>query len=295
MRGVERPGTQTSDYSSSVSGPQFGDRGPRQPETDPIAAVRAGLTKVESLTLVIPSHNESGSLGKVVLEYWANRPRGVALEILVVDDASNDDTPESLGSLQKVLPIRVIRNPVSLGFGGALKVGMAHTHTPWVAFTDADGQYDSRDLPILIAVLESGHDLALGWRTRRADPFLRTAISVGFRALLFIFFRHAARDPTTSLRAGRTEAIQSVAARTRYMNGSFWNEFLIRWRLEDLSYAEVPIRHLPRMNGKSKVASTGLVSKAAAQQFIALLRVWRELHRPQRTVGASSALAPDGP
>jgi glycosyltransferase involved in cell wall biosynthesis len=253
--------------------------GPLRPATTPASRLRAPPVRVEALTLIVPSHNEGDSLGTVVREFWADRPRGVALEILVVDDASTDGTPEVLAALQKEFPVRVIRNPVSRGFGGALKVGIANTRTPWVAFTDADGQYDPRDLPILVAVLESGKDLALGWRTERADPFIRTAISVGFRSLLFLFFRHAARDPTTSLRAGRTDAIRNVAARTRYMNGSFWNEFMIRWRNDSLSFGEIPIRHLPRLVGKSKVASRSRIGKVSAQQFIALLRVWREFHR----------------
>jgi dolichol-phosphate mannosyltransferase len=252
---------------------------------------RAPVVRVNELTLVIPSHNEADSIAHVVRECWADRPRGVALEILVIDDASTDATPRVLRELQSEIPIRVIRNPVSRGFGGALKVGIANTRTPWVAFTDADGQYDPRDLPILLAVLESGNDLALGWRTQRADPFVRTAISVGFRGLLFLFFHHAAHDPTTSLRAGRTEPIRKVASRTRYMNGSFWNEFMVRWRAENYTFAEVPVRHLPRYQGRSKVASRSVISKVSAQQFIALLRVWREFHRNAATAATRPTTA----
>jgi dolichol-phosphate mannosyltransferase len=257
--------------------------------------IRAPAIRVEALTLVVPSHNEAGTLAEVLRECWADRPRGVEMEILVVDDGSSDTTPEILAALQSEIPLRVVRNPVARGFGGALRVGIENTRTPWVAFTDADGQYDPRDLPILLAVLESGKELALGWRTERADPFVRTAISVGFRGMLFLFFQHAAHDPTTSLRAGRTEAIRSVAERTRYMNGSFWNEFMIRWRAEGRSFGEVPIRHLPRADGRSKVASRSLIGKVAAQQFIALIRVWREFHRSLVPAALPSPLGAEVP
>ncbi|MCI4327575.1 MAG: glycosyltransferase family 2 protein [Thermoplasmata archaeon] len=261
--------------------------------SSPSRRARPPVVRVDELTLIVPSHNEAESIRHVLRECWADRPRGVAMQILVVDDASTDDTPKILRELQSEFPIRVIRNPVSRGFGGALKVGIANTRTRWVAFTDADGQYDPRDLPILLAVLESGNELALGWRTQRADPFVRTAISVGFRGLLFLFFHHAAHDPTTSLRAGRTETIRNVAARTRYMNGSFWNEFMVRWRAENYSFAEVPVRHLPRYQGKSKVAARSVISKVSAQQFIALLRVWREFHRDATNGTSLPALAGD--
>ncbi|MCI4324309.1 MAG: glycosyltransferase family 2 protein [Thermoplasmata archaeon] len=249
---------------------------------------------MDALTLVVPSHNEAETLSTVLREWWKLRPRDVAMEILVVDDASTDSTPAVLERLREELPLRVVRNSRSQGFGGSLKVGIANARSPWLAFVDADGQYDPRDLPVLLAVLESGKELALGWRTERADPFVRIAISIGFRGVLFLFFQHAAHDPTTSLRAGRTETIRDVASRTRYMNGSFWNEFMVRWRAEGHSFAEIPIRHRARLLGKSKVASRSLIGKVAAQQFIAILRVWREFHRPPGAGSTPMTSAPAG-
>ena len=41
------------------------------------------------LTLILPSHNEAPSLGGVVRQWWDQRPPGVDLEILVVDDAEH--------------------------------------------------------------------------------------------------------------------------------------------------------------------------------------------------------------
>lgn len=278
------PGTGSDELSET--GAELPSAGPTElPDEAPLSR-RAPVVPVDRLTLVIPSHNEAPSLAAVLRECWADRPRGVDLRFLVVDDASTDSTPAVLRALQAELPIQVVRNPKSLGFGGSLKVGIAHTETPWVAFNDADGQYDPRDLPMLLAALESGNDLALGLRTRRADPFVRIAISVGFRAVLFLLFAHAPRDPTTSLKAGRTAEIRQVAARTRYMNGSFWNEFMVRWRADGYSFLEVPVHHRPRLVGTSKVAAGSLLSKLATQQFIALVRVWREFHSPTRALAA---------
>jgi dolichol-phosphate mannosyltransferase len=269
--------------------------GPAAASTPRTRPSRTAASRVDALTLVIPSHNEAASIGSVVEEWWESRPRGLDFEILVVDDASTDDTPQILDALRPTIPLRVVRNSVAQGFGGALRVGIAHTRTPWVAFTDADAQYDARDLPVLVAVLESGNELALGWRTHRADPFVRTAISVGFRAVLFMFFRHAAHDPTTSLRAGRTDRIRTIARETRYMNGSFWNEFMVRWRAEGMGFAEVPVRHLPRYRGSSKVAASSVMGKLATQQFIALLRVWREFHRGSRAASVGLPVSERSP
>jgi glycosyltransferase involved in cell wall biosynthesis len=214
----------------------------------------------------------------------------------VVDDASDDDTLRVLGELEPRMAITSIRNPTRLGFGGALRVGINHATTKWVAFTDADGQYDPHDLPRLMSALSAGADLSLGLRSPRADSFLRKTISIGFRGLVYLFFNLRMKDPTTSLRAGRTEQIRGVARQAQFMNGSFWNEFMIRWTRAGFSFVEVPVRHYRRHAGQSKVAAGAQIARTSVQHFIALLRIWRELHRlelPGSSVPRSSSKAPE--
>jgi len=247
------------------------------------------------ITVVIPTRDEASTLAPVLREWWERRPSGVPYELLVVDDASADRTPEILRELSSEIPFRVVRNPSSLGFGGSLRVGIRHASTDWVTFTDADGQYDPRDLPKLMDALTAGSDLATGWRAPRADPFHRIAISVGFRGLLYAFFDLRSRDPTTSLKAGRTDSVRTIADSVRYMNGSFWNEFMIRWTRAGHSYSEVTIRHRPRKDGKSKVAGGGLLLQVSVQQLIALLRTWREFHRSPGIESPSPEPVPSKP
>jgi len=239
----------------------------------PESVVRGGLT------LILPSHNEAPSLRRVVREWWDLRPPGLDLQILVVDDASSDDTPTILEELATEMPVRAVRNPVQLGYGGSLRVGILHTRTDWLALCDADGQYDPNDLPKLLSNISDENVLANGWRVQRADPFVRIAISIGFRGLLATFFRARIKDPTSALKVGRTEHFRDVAEKVRYMNGSFGNEFMIRWLRAGHSVMPVPVRHLPRQEGSSKIVSRGLVSRVSVQQLIALVRLWREFHR----------------
>ena len=250
--------------------------------------------ELDGITLVIPSRNEATSLGPVLRNWWSERPTGVPFSILVVDDASDDDTPRVLSSLEPEMAVTSIRNPTRLGFGGALRVGIDRTATKWIAFTDADGQYDPRDLPRLISVLSAGGDLATGLRSPRVDSIFRKTISIGFRGLVSMLFDLRMRDPTTSLRAGRTERIRGVASRARFMNGSFWNEFMIRWTRAGYSFVEVPVRHYRRRSGQSKVAASGELARVSVQHMIALLRIWSELHRlelPGSPASSSSSRA----
>jgi glycosyltransferase involved in cell wall biosynthesis len=244
--------------------------------------------RVEDLTLVIPVRDEAGVISQVVREWWDARPCDSRMAIIVVDDASTDGSSQILSELQREIPIRVVRNTQPKGYGESLRVGLRQVQTPWVAFTDGDGQYDPRDLPVLLNVLSEGHDMVIGIRAPRADPFLRKVISHGFRFLMSVFFQMRARDPTVALRAGRTDLVRSVSEQVRYMNGAFLNEFMVRLDRTGFVYAEVPIRHRPRVSGESKNVANWRLPKVSVFQIIALLRLWREFHRLGLSVPAST-------
>jgi glycosyltransferase involved in cell wall biosynthesis len=235
--------------------------------------------RIDDLTLVIPCRDEQSSIGRVVREWWEARPTNAVTDVLVIDDASSDQSPQILSELQKSIPIRVIRNPRPLGYGESLKLGIRNVRASWVAFTDGDGQYDASDLPVLLSQLRAGYDMAIGVRTPREDPFLRKVISYGFRLLVSVFFVPRARDPTAALRAGRTEVVRTISEQTRYMKGAFLNEFMVRLDRSGFRYSEVPIRHRRRQFGESKNVPNRLLPKVSVQLVVALLRMWREFHR----------------
>lgn len=245
-----------------------------------MSRIREGPS-IEGITLVIPCRDEAPVIGQVVREWWDLRPPGSNLELLVIDDASADGSDRILADLQREIPFRVVRNSLPTGYGGSLQVGMRHTRTPFVAFTDGDGQYDPRDLPALLDLLAQGYDMAVGVREHRADPFFRIVVSHGFRLLLSVFFVLRARDPTTAIRAGRTEVVRWISAQTRYMKGAFLNEFMVRLDRTGFTYAEAPVRHRPRQSGTSKNVPKRLLLKVSVMQLIALLRLWREFHGPR--------------
>lgn len=234
---------------------------------------------IQPVTLVIPVHNEEGAIGQVIREWSAALPAAPGSELLVIDDASTDGTRAIIDGLQKEIPFRLIRNPQSLGYGESLKLGIRQTQTPWIAFTDGDGQYESRDLSVVLRPLQSGYDMTIGIRTPREDPFIRKTISLGFKSLLSVFFVMRAKDPTVALRAGRTDVVRSISEQTRYMKGAFLNEFMARLDRSGFSYAETPVHHYRRPFGRSKNVPSRMLTKTFVQQLIALLRLWKEFHR----------------
>jgi len=82
-----------------------------------------------------------------------------ALEVIVVDDGSRDETPAVVQSLvEPAAPraggalVRLIRHPYNRGYGAALKTGLAQAEGSLIAFLDADGTYPPEYFPELCRV-----------------------------------------------------------------------------------------------------------------------------------------------
>lgn len=123
---------------------------------------------ISTLTIVIPALNEYPGIIDVVKDVRRVADSMIAeglfhaVEVLVVDDGSTDDTGPSAGRLDGV---RVIRHEHNKGYGAALKTGFAAASNTYLAFLDADGTYPPRELPALCrAMLKENADLVIGSR-----------------------------------------------------------------------------------------------------------------------------------
>jgi glycosyltransferase involved in cell wall biosynthesis len=124
--------------------------------------------KDEVVSIIIPAYNEAESIGSVVQELIKGF-KGKKVEILVIDDGSNDHTGESA----RMNGATVIRHSRNKGYGAALKTGIRNAHGSWVLFMDADGQHRAEDaLKLLSAVGQN--DMVVGQRAQLVhSPFWR--------------------------------------------------------------------------------------------------------------------------
>ncbi len=244
------------------------------PATDPGAAppVEGG----HDTTIVIPAKNEGRFISAVVQDAWAMRPRNSRMKFLVLDDASTDETQQTLMALAQEVPLTVITHRQSLGFGGSLTDGILQADTQWLLFVDADAQYEPEDLKRFLTMPRDSHTLVSGWRTHRADPFVRIFISIVFMTMNRVAFGLRMKDITSSLKLIPAEPAKEIVRKVRYMNGSFWSEFMVRWMKAGYGFVEVPIKHLPRRDSRSKVFASGQLGRLMVHQFVGLLRLLRE-------------------
>lgn len=132
-----------------------------------------------SVTVVVPVLNEEDNIRPQVQEIMAALGHDPDLEIVYVDDGSDDATPRILAELAAELPqFRYVRHQVRCGQSTAVRTGVMHASNRWVATLDGDCQNDPADIPAMLAkLLEPGANserrMVAGWRQKRNDTWLR--------------------------------------------------------------------------------------------------------------------------
>jgi len=99
------------------------------------------------IAVCIPSYRSAPLLAKLLPRVLLYVP---AADIIVVDDASRDDTPEVCAGHR----VHCLSHALNRGKGAALVTGFHYcisTGKKWVISMDADGQHDPEDLPKFVA------------------------------------------------------------------------------------------------------------------------------------------------
>ncbi|MBF0110576.1 MAG: glycosyltransferase family 2 protein [Magnetococcales bacterium] len=120
----------------------------------------------KKLSVVIPCYNEEKTLTQCVARVLAIADEELELEIIIVDDASSDQSLRMAQALERENPrIRVCHHPVNQGKGAALRTGFRQASGDYVAVQDADLEYDPNDLKKLVQPIREGiADVVFGSR-----------------------------------------------------------------------------------------------------------------------------------
>ncbi|MEZ5909564.1 MAG: glycosyltransferase family 2 protein [Hyphomicrobiaceae bacterium] len=133
------------------------------------------------VSVVIPALNEAGNIGRLVEETFREVPDAVLVEVIVVDDGSEDATGDDVKRLLPAYPkLRYLRHDTRSGQSTAMRTGILAARGSVIATMDGDGQNDPKDIPRLLAKLAepgtAGPALVGGVRTdRKAEGSKRWA------------------------------------------------------------------------------------------------------------------------
>jgi len=209
---------------------------------------------LNQIDIVLPVHNEAEGIARTLTEFYAAQAaRGIAVRFILCEDGSTDDTLNVIRALSLKLPIRLISSSKRKGYSRAVIDGLEAAESSVVACLDSDGQYDPHDFQKLLSAI-NGQDLVIGLRSPRADSRSRRWMSGAFAVLYKRLFPVTVQDPSCSFLLVRRKALhQILSGKVGVLTQGFWWEFMARATLLRLKICEVPVRHLARASGTTRV------------------------------------------
>jgi glycosyltransferase involved in cell wall biosynthesis len=169
---------------------------------------------VTRVVAVVPAWNVAGAIGGVVDDI---RAFDAAIEVVVVDDASTDDTAD----VARAHGATVLELPFNVGIGGAVQTGFRYARDEGYEVAvrlDGDGQHEAGELGTLLAPVGAGEaDLVIGSRFVDPDgayrpPFGRRIGIRVFARLVSLLGGEKVTDTTSGFSALNRTAIDLFAA-----------------------------------------------------------------------------------
>jgi len=218
------------------------------------------MNATPELSIVIPAYNERDNLAPLLGELRAAlAPTGRTWEVVLVDDASTDGSPELLTQEARCDDhLRPVHLAERIGQSGALAAGLTRARGSIVITLDADLQNDPADLPRVLAALD-GADVVSGIRSGRQDPWLRLVSSRIANAVRRAALGDRISDIGCSFKAYRREALEGMPM---FVGVHRFLPALCQFR--GARVVEVQVSHRPRRHGISKYGVAN--------------RLWRGLH-----------------
>ena len=218
----------------------------------PTGAVEPGAASLHkegtlNVTVVLPCHNAEAGLRGVIQGVRQALEHHGSWEIIVVSDGSTDDTITVAESFADE-NIRVVHEPMNIGKGHALRVGLGQARGKYVAFMDADGDIDPRGLGPALTLMDLYEpDVILGSKRHPLSevqyPALRRLLSWTYQKICRVLFRVNVRDTQTGFKLIRRDVLAAVLPRMLEKRYAFDLEFLVVARMLGFRRVfEAPVR-----------------------------------------------------
>ncbi len=221
-----------------------------------------------ALSFVIPARNEAGTIAAVIAGCLRLADAsGHRCEVLVVDDASTDETPAQVDALvRERAEVRLLRQDRWTGIARTSHAGLLAASGDVICYIDGDGQFAPGDMPRLLSALDNA-DFVVGWRQQRAEGGARTLGSMAYNAATRLIGLDL-HDVNCGFRVCRREVVQAVLPHVSSRSSFYFAELTWRVRHAGARVVEVPVPHRLRAAG----APSGATVPVVLGQFVDLAR-----------------------
>ena len=226
-----------------------------------------------SISAFFPCYNDESTIAGLVRDTDAQlRCLTGDYEIIVVNDGSRDRSAAVLAELAQELPgLKVVTHPVNRGYGGALRSGFAAATKELVFYTDGDGQYDVKEIPIMLALLVDDTDFVNGMKMSRSDPAYRVFVGNLHKFVTRWAFWLPIDDVDCDYRLIRRSVLERITLHSN--SGSICVELVKRAQRAGARFRQVSVRHYSRQFGNSQFFRPGRILRTYAD----LARMWLSL------------------
>lgn len=226
--------------------------------------------KKAKVIVVMPAYNAARTIERAFREI----PPGAADEVLLVDDASADNTAQ----IARDLGITVFVQPANKGYGASQKLCYSEAlkrNADIIVMLHADAQYDASVIPEMVSLLSSGKaDVVLGSRMkipgdarRGGMPWIKIFVNRALTKFQNRIFKTDLTDMHTGYRAYTAECLKKIPFDRQSDDFIFDSQFLAVAAALNLRMAEVPVasRYFPEassigfINGAKYTAGTLII------------------------------------
>ena len=226
------------------------------------------------LSIIIPVKNERDNIQPLIREIAsAIQSLNKEYEIIFVDDGSKDGSLDEMIKMKKEFPqIRILKFDKNYGQTSGLDAGIRNAKGEIISMLDGDMQNDANDILKLLDELKDC-DMVVGIRQKRQDNFIKKISSKIANSVRNKFTNDDIIDTGCPLKVFKKECFDKVKLFTGL------HRFLPTLvKLEGYRVKQIPVRHLPRLRGKTKYNIRNRLFKSLRDLFAVRWMQRRYLH-----------------
>lgn len=244
------------------------------------AATLPRMTSAGVLSMFFPMWNEEEYVERAVAAAREISERMVDdgvisdYELIIVDDASTDRTPEIADRLAAAdRHVKVVHHPRNRKLGGAMQTGFATAKGDVVLYSDADLPFDMEEVPRALRLMRQyDADVVSAYRfDRTGEGYTRAIYTFFYNLLIRSLFGVKARDINFAFKICRRRVLDHVQLRSE---GSFIDaELIIRSTRMGFELLQFGVDYFPRTRGVSTLSSPKVIVGIVRE----MVRLRREL------------------
>jgi glycosyltransferase involved in cell wall biosynthesis len=221
---------------------------------------------VKSLSVFFPCFNEQDNIERVIKSAIdVLSPLKIDFEIIIVDDGSKDKTGEIADRIAAGNKnVKAVHHGVNRGYGAALQTGFKAATKEYVFYTDGDGQFDIKELPLLFKYM-ADYDIATGYRIKRQDNLVRKINAFCWTTMVNLLFGMKIKDMDCAFKLYRRSIFDNIKLES---TGALINtEIFARAKNKGYKIFQIGVHHYPRTAGVQTGAKLTVILRAFKELF----------------------------